>query len=296
METLNKCPSCENTIFQDFIRCKDNTVSNEIFEIVKCNACELLFTNPRPKIDGLGKYYESNEYISHTSSNKGWFNRLYKIARFVNIRSKLTTIGNKRGNLLEIGSGTGELLDACKKAGWTTTGVEPSDRARINAKKNLNLNLIEDVDKAELKDKSQDIIMMWHVLEHVPNLKETTEKIRKLLKDDGTIIIAVPNYKSYDAKHYKENWAAYDVPRHLLHFDKTTMAKALNKSGFKIIETKAMWLDSIYVSMLSEKIKTGRRNTLKAIGVGMLSNINGIFKTKEYSSVIYVAKKDFKKL
>ena len=74
------------------------------------------------------------------------------------------------------------------------------------------------------------------------------------------------------------------------------MAKALNKSGFKIIETKAMWLDSIYVSMLSEKIKTGRRNTLKAIGVGMLSNINGIFKTKEYSSVMYVAKKDFKKL
>jgi 2-polyprenyl-3-methyl-5-hydroxy-6-metoxy-1,4-benzoquinol methylase len=293
MKKIENCPNCDSKEQTKFLNCIDNTYSKETFTIVKCSKCDLAFTNPIPEIKDLGKYYESKEYISHTNNNKGWFNTLYQIARLINIKSKLKTIGYKKGNLLEIGSGTGELIDACKKAGWKTTGIEPSMKARKNAKDNLNLELFEHIDQAKLKDKSQDIIMMWHVLEHIPNLKETTQKINRLLKDDGRLIIAVPNYKSYDANHYKENWAAYDVPRHLLHFNKNTMAKVLNRAGLKVVKTKAMWLDSLYVSMLSEKIKTGERNPIKAIGIGIASNLKGLLKTKEYSSLIYIAKKGF---
>jgi 2-polyprenyl-3-methyl-5-hydroxy-6-metoxy-1,4-benzoquinol methylase len=293
MKKIENCPNCDSKEQTKFLNCIDNTYSKETFTIVKCSKCDLAFTNPIPEIKDLGKYYESKEYISHTNNNKGWFNTLYQIARLINIKSKLKTIGYKKGNLLEIGSGTGELIDACKKAGWKITGIEPSMKARKNAKDNLNLELFEHIDQAKLKDKSQDIIMMWHVLEHIPNLKETTQKINRLLKDDGRLIIAVPNYKSYDANHYKENWAAYDVPRHLLHFNKNTMAKVLNRAGLKVVKTKAMWLDSLYVSMLSEKIKTGERNPIKAIGIGIASNLKGLLKTKEYSSLIYIAKKGF---
>ena len=294
MKKINNCPNCENEEYTSSMNCIDHTVSKETFGIVKCNACKLLFTNPRPKIEDLGKYYDSKEYISHTSNKKGWFNTLYQIARLVNIQSKLTIIGNKRGKLLEIGSGTGELLNACKKAGWITTGVEPSEIARSNAKKNLDLNLIENINNINLENKSQDVIMMWHVLEHVPNLKETIQKINSLLKDTGKLIIAVPNHKSYDAKHYKESWAAYDVPRHLSHFSKDTMASTLKSGGFKIEETKPMWLDSLYVSMLSEKIKTGHKNPLIAITIGLTSNLKALLHTKEYSSLIFIAKKEFK--
>jgi 2-polyprenyl-3-methyl-5-hydroxy-6-metoxy-1,4-benzoquinol methylase len=293
MKKIENCPNCDSKKQTKFLSCIDNTYSKETFTIVKCSKCDLAFTNPIPEIKDLGKYYESKEYISHTNNNKGWFNTLYQIARLINIKSKIKTIGHKKGTLLEIGSGTGELTNACKKAGWTTTGIEPSMKARKNAKDNLNLELFENIEQAKLKDKSQDIIMMWHVLEHIPNLKETTQKINKLLKDDGRLIIAVPNHKSYDAAYYKESWAAYDVPRHLLHFNKKTMALSLKSAGFEIIKTKPMWLDSIYVSMLSEKIMSGNKNPTRAIMIGLISNLKALIKTKEYSSIIYIAKKTF---
>jgi 2-polyprenyl-3-methyl-5-hydroxy-6-metoxy-1,4-benzoquinol methylase len=263
---------------------------------VKCAKCDLAFTNPIPEIERLSEYYKSEEYISHTNNSKGWFNKLYKIARRINIKSKLKIIGKKKGKLLEIGSGTGDLLFACKNLGWETTGIEPNERARNNAKQNLNLILNKNINNIDLKNKSQDIIMMWHVLEHIPNLKETTTQIRELLKDNGKLIIAVPNHKSFDAKYYKENWAAYDVPRHLLHFDKETMSKTLKKSGLRVIKTKAMIFDSFYVSMLSEKIKTGKKNPIKAIFIALWSNIKAFVHNKEYSSIIYIVKKDLKEI
>ena len=132
----------------------------------QCTSCELIFTNPRPADKELGAYYKSEEYISHTNNKKGWFNKLYQLARKINIKSKLNIIGNLKGELLEIGSGTGDLLKACKKVGWSVKGVEPNLTARNNAKQNFGLDLFETLEQAKIKDKSQDIIMMWHVLEH----------------------------------------------------------------------------------------------------------------------------------
>lgn len=293
MKKIENCPNCNSKNYSSLINCKDHTVTKETFTIVKCADCKLAFTNPRPKESDLGKYYESEEYISHSNNTEGWFNLLYQRARSINIKSKLQTIGKPKGNLLEIGSGTGELLKTCKNEGWNITGIEPNNTARENAKKNHNLDLIESLDNVNLENKSQDVIMMWHVLEHVPNLKETTLKLNSLLKDNGKLIIAVPNHKSYDAAYYKESWAAYDVPRHLLHFNKETMALSLKSAGFEIIKTKPMWLDSIYVSMLSEKIMSGNKNPTRAIMIGLISNLKALIKTKEYSSIIYIAKKTF---
>ena len=293
MNTIKYCPNCNGEKHSLYIKCTDHTVSKETFSIVTCNNCNLKFTNPRPKNENLYKYYESDDYISHTNDNKGWFNFLYQLARTINIKSKLNIIGNTKGSILEIGSGTGELLATCKKIGWKTMGVEPNSKARKSAKHKLNLELKQSLAEIKLKSKSQDVIMMWHVLEHIPNLNETLQNLKELLKDNGKLIIAVPNHLSYDARKYQNNWAAYDLPRHLLHFDKKTMDSTLKNIGFEIVETKPMLIDPIYISMLSEKIKTGKRNPIKSIYIGLMSNIKALFGTKEYSSIIYIAKKRF---
>ena len=138
-------------------------------------------------------------------------------------------------------------------------------------------------------EKQVEAITLWHVLEHVTDMPETLAFFKAKLKKDGVLIIAVPNHVSYDAQYYKEFWAAYDVPRHLHHFDLKSMKALLQNDGFKLVETKPMKFDSFYVSMLSEKCKTGSVNLLKAFWIGLCSN----FKAKDsssYSSTIYIFK------
>ena len=136
-----------------------------------------------------------------------------------------------------------------------------------------------------------DVITMWHVLEHVENLQEYIQQLKDLLKENGTLLIAVPNYKSYDANYYKEFWAAYDVPRHLWHFSQASISKLFSVENISVVKTLPMKFDSYYVSLLSEKYKNGKMNPIKAFLVGFTSNRKSK-QTKEYSSLIYVLKKD----
>lgn len=265
---------------------KDYTVSNEKFKILYNDKYDLLVTKPVPK--DLDKYYDSIEYISHTDSNKTAIDKIYKIVRNYTLKKKLKLINkhnNGDKNILDIGSGTGDFLKICKLNNWNISGVEPSQKARDIAKeKNIILN--KDINFITGKF---DIITMWHVLEHVPNLIEYIEKLKKLLNKNGTIIIAVPNYKSYDAKYYQQYWAAYDVPRHLWHFSKTTISKLFALVNMEVIKIKPMLFDSYYVSLLSTKYKYGKMKPLKAFYTGLKSNIKGN-RIKEYSSHIYIIK------
>jgi len=131
---------------------------------------------------------------------------------------------------------------------------------------------------------------MWHVLEHVPNLEETIKILSNLLSENGVLLVAVPNFKSFDAVYYKEYWAAFDVPRHLWHFSKGAIEHLFSKEDVKLVKTQPMWFDSFYVSMLSEVHKRGRSNLLMAFLVGFYSNLKGLF-SKEVSSHIYFLKK-----
>ena len=131
---------------------------------------------------------------------------------------------------------------------------------------------------------------MWHVLEHVHQLHEYIQTFHRILKSNGTVIIAVPNYTSRDAAIYKSFWAAYDVPRHLYHFSPKSMKLLMEQHGFKVVQCKHMWFDSFYVAMLSEQYKNGRNNLLRAGWNGMLSNLYALSDAKRCSSVIYVGK------
>ena len=278
-----------------FLVCKDHTVSRETFNLLIDKKSDFLITYPQPKEEDLGKYYESEDYISHTDASKSFTDKLYQIAKKyaiskkINLVNKVTSKKSSQIKLLDIGCGTGDFLDACNRRGFIVTGIEPNKNAKKLAIDKIHdlivKNALSDLD-ANLK---YDVITMWHVLEHVPNLNQYVLKLKSLLQKDGVLIIAVPNFKSYDAKYYKEFWAAYDVPRHLWHFSKKAISDLFGSVDIKVKQILPMRLDSFYVSLLSEKYKNGKMNFIKSFLVGLRSNCYGMF-TKEYSSQIYILK------
>lgn len=294
MKKLKICPICAEDSFNVLFSCKDHSTSKENFTIVNCNNCNFTFTNPRPKEENLEKYYISDNYISHTNTSKGLFEILYQIVRKYAIVQKLKLVKkySKIKNHLDIGCGTGEFLNACKTAGFKTKGIEPSEIARMQAIDNYNLDVSENTDLSQFDEDSFETITMWHVLEHIPNLNETIEHFSRILEKNGTVIIAVPNLKSWDANYYKEYWAAWDVPIHLWHFSKASIGSLFKKCGFNLVRTKPMLFDSFYVSILSEEYKSGKKKLLKGFAIGLISNVIAFFSKREFSSTIYVFRKE----
>lgn len=294
MEILDCCPICGHKESMHFLMCIDYTVSKKNFDIVSCKSCGFYFTNPRPEAKDIGRYYQSEDYISHSNSKKGLFNKLYQMVRNYTIAQKLSLINKhvSRGTILDIGCGTGEFLNYCKQKNWETFGIEPGLEARNFAEKNYKLTVGTEEQIKEIADNSKDVITMWHVLEHVHQLNDRVMELKRIIKPNGVVIIAVPNCSSYDAIYYKEHWAAYDLPRHLYHFTPKNIIELFQKHGFKNIEIHPMKFDSFYVSMLSEKYKNGKINYLSSILMGLKSNLSAATKKNHsYSSQIYVFKK-----
>lgn len=280
MNVLNK---------KHFLTVKDHSVSKEIFDLYYDEELDMLITSPQPELQNLGRYYESEDYISHTDNKRSLFEKAYHFVKNIALKNKLNLINSqqpKKGKLLDIGAGTGDFLLTAKNDGWESIGVEPSDRAK-NIAKEKGISFVEET--STLESNSLDVITMWHVLEHVPNLEHQIQELRRLLKPTGTLIIAVPNYKSFDAGHYETFWAAYDVPIHFWHFSKKSIQLLFERVDMKLEKILPMKFDSFYVSLLSEKYKTGKMNYIKAFFVGLKSNWKAK-SSREYSSHIYVLK------
>ena len=273
------------------LKVTDHSVSKESFELVKDFEYGFLVTTPLPDSSELAKYYETEEYISHTDTKRNLFEKVYHVVREYAIKKKVVLINTEqeKGSLLDIGCGTGDFISAAKKNGWSVMGIEPNEEARAKANSKTD-NTVFDTSKLEsLSADSFDVITLWHVLEHLPNLEEQVHLFKKLLKPNGTLIIAVPNHNSFDANYYNEFWAAWDVPRHLWHFSQTSIKNLFGKFQIELNKTIPMKFDSFYVSLLSEKYKTGKKNPFKAFWIGFRSNLKAKH-TSEYSSLIYVFK------
>ncbi|WP_405563952.1 class I SAM-dependent methyltransferase [Polaribacter sp. Asnod6-C07] len=271
-----------------FLDCKDFTVSGEVYQVKKNEEFDMLVTVPVP--ENLGDYYKSEDYISHTDSKKSLFDKVYQSVKNITLKRKLKLINSfntSSKNILDVGAGTGDFLKVCATNSWNVFGSEPDLGARnIALKKGISLE--EDLSK--FNNNQFDVITLWHVLEHVENLEEYISTLNNLLTKNGKLIIAVPNYKSYDAKHYQQFWAAFDVPRHLWHFSQTSIAKLFSKENMIVEKSLPMKFDAYYVSLLSEKYKSGAMKPISAFLKGFKSNLSAK-STNEYSSLIYVLKK-----
>lgn len=271
-----------------FLKVIDYSVSKEEFDLLHNEELDMLITHPQPSLEKLPSYYESVDYISHTDGNKSLFEKMYQFVKGIALKNKLKLINSQspKGRILDIGAGVGDFLSVCKNNGWQTVGIEPSEKAKTIAK-SKGVSFVDHL--SELENHSFDIITMWHVLEHVPDLENQIKELKRLIKPNGTVIIAVPNFNSFDANYYGKYWAAFDVPIHLWHFSKTAIKKLFAIESLELVKVLPMKFDSFYVSLLSEKYKTGKMNFIKAFFIGWKSNRYGS-KNSEYSSHIYVLK------
>lgn len=284
------CPLCTGNTFVPYLDTKDFFFTQEVFSLKQCEECSFVFTDPLPACPE--KYYETTDYLSHNTKNNGIFGKLYSIIRKINIKRKfrLVTRYCYSGNMLDIGCGTGELLRFFATNGWSVTGVEPNVTAREFVIKNYSLNVLNENELDNVGSGAYDVISMWHVLEHVPDLHKRLSQVNRLLKEGGYLFIALPNLASPDSKKYQKYWSALDVPRHLYHFTQDTFVKLISKHNMKLIHAEPMKFDSYYVSLLSEKYLKNPLYFFSAIYNGYVSNLTAK-KLNNYSSMIFVVKK-----
>lgn len=270
-----------------YLKTRDYAVSGESFELYRNKNLDMLLTVPKP--ENMEPYYASENYISHTDSGNGLVNKLYQGVKKISLSHKLKLIAeyhNPGSRLLDVGAGTADFVAAALKKGWETTGVEPGPVAR----KRAALKGIELLDDIKWLDGNYDVITLWHVLEHFSDLDTELDRLLSYLRTDGTLVLALPNFKSWDAGHYREYWAAYDVPRHLWHFSRESIEVLFRQKGFELIKTYPMWFDAFYISILSEKYQNNNFGLLRGFVNGLRSNLSAV-STGQFSSLIYVLKR-----
>lgn len=290
MEELKECPACSNNKFQSILSAKDYTVSQKSFQLVACLNCHLLFTNPRPKAEEAGPYYKSENYISHSNTEKGFINQVYQKVRNITLRLKTNWIEpEKKGNkkILDIGCGTGHFLQACQTRGWDIQGMELDSSTAEKAAKLTGQTIYPALSNIPDSETFQ-IISLWHVLEHVYELHEYFAFFKKSLSKEGKLLLALPNCESYDAKYFKEHWAAYDVPRHIYHFTPETIQSIANQYGFTLKEKKGLIFDSFYISLMSHEYKNGSKKIILSFIIGLISNLKAWLGGGNYSSNLYI--------
>lgn len=285
---MNTCPWCGNPTEKNVLELKDYFLSKEDFTIMECPHCGLRFTDPRPAPEVIGKYYQSDEYYSHQENKKGLVPRIYEFVKSLNIKHKasLAISGLSVGKMLDIGCGVGDFLVYAQKQGWAVQGIEPSDDARKIAESRLGFPPKDPSEYASFADHSFDVITMWHVLEHVDDLHFQTSEIIRLLKPGGRLIIALPNFQSFDCQYYKDKWAAWDVPRHLNHFAPDTLRGIFTSIGFEVIDTQKLIWDSYYISYMSERFLGHALPLVRGAWVGLRSNCKAR-RSGMYSSLVY---------
>lgn len=285
----NKCPWCGSNKAQINLWLKDEFLTKKDFHICECLNCGLLYTMPRPSKEKIGAYYKSDEYYSHQENKKGFVPRLYEAIKKINLKHKFRLASRDLpvGKLLDIGCGVGDFLHIAEHNGWQCTGVEPSEEAREIARQRIKGDLLYSEDLNHLPDQSFDLITMWHVLEHVDDLKWQVAQLQRLIKPNGRIVIAVPNYRSYDGRFYNAYWAAYDVPRHLNHFNRTVITKIFKTSGLSLVSMDKLVWDAYYISFMSEQYKHHFMPLVRGVFRGLVSNAKAR-RSGEWSSLVYV--------
>jgi 2-polyprenyl-3-methyl-5-hydroxy-6-metoxy-1,4-benzoquinol methylase len=291
----DRCPLCLSESLTEHLSCTDHFISKEFFSIARCSDCGFIFTQDYPGEEEIGRYYESESYISHSDTSKGIINKIYRLVRQIMLRRKRGVVkrltGLKGGSLLDIGSGTGHFASTMKKAGWIVKGIEINEKARSFAAEAFGLDIISPDSISTLDPASFDCVTLWHVLEHFQDPLKYMSDIIPLLKPGGVCLVALPNSGSYDAEYYGKYWAAYDVPRHLWHFNPSSFSRFARKAGMDVEQLRTLPADVFYISMLSEKYRGSNNPFIRGILRAFIFSLLSLFKRKRSSSVVYILRK-----
>ena len=269
------------------LKIKDHLVSKEDFLVLE-HLPGVLKTQPHITDKELAKYYESAQYISH-SSGTGLFDGVYAFFSRLMLSKKFNLIKkhlDKDSVVLDFGCGKGAFVSFLSNKGYDSIGIENNKNAIKQCVEN-NIKTKPSIKEIATGFKA---ICFWHSFEHLSNYKQILSSISELIDDHGTVLIALPNYESFDAKYYGSFWAAYDVPRHRFHFSSAGLINTMSDAGFTFIKKHPLLLDAFYVSMLSEKYKNNKLYFLFGFVVGLISNCLGLL-SSNFSSSTYIFKK-----
>ena len=276
MKSYN-CYICKTSNYKPYVTIKDILNINS-FTIAQCD-CGFCFVNPRPSEKELKKYYHTDDYLPH-SKGKGVLFLLYRIVQKISFYNKFLLLRNLKEKIthLDYGGGDGRFSNYVNsKKNATSSFYDPYYKNSLNA---------------DFKKNEYNIITLWHVLEHAYDLDILFENIEKSLENRGKLVVAVPNFDSLERNIYKENWAAYDLPRHLYHFNNISLEKLLRSKGYKIIDKKRMLFDTFYISILSS-MKISNISVIKSLFVALFIVFKVIIKGPELSSsLLYVCEKE----
>lgn len=289
------CPACGASDNTGLYKAKDHLVSGRDFMIRRCNACGMGWTTDPPSESDAGKYYVSEDYISHTDRKQTTADYLYHLARsfMLGRKKRLVTsfTGKRTGVVIDIGSGTGYFPAYMKKKGWKATGIEISEAARKYSAEKFGLEVIAPANVKALPSGTADCITLWHVLEHLYNPAEWIEEIFRILKHEGICIIALPNFSSADSEWFGNRWAALDVPRHLWHFTPGSLRLFAERNGFSCERIISLPLDLFYISMLSFRNQGSRMPLIRGLLTGTFLAVRSSFRKYRASSLVYVLSK-----
>lgn len=292
---ISSCPVCNSQELNSVIKANDWLVTKEEFSIYECASCEFRFTQDAPSEALVGPYYDNEDYVEHSDSSKGLIFTLYHWGRKLMLNRKHNLIANNSQGkrLLDVGSASGYFLNHMKQKGFDVQGIEISEKARELCKSKFDIDTFTPnlLINKEL-DGPYDVITLWHVFEHVYTYNEYFDAFKELLSPDGVLVIAMPNYKCYDAAYYKEYWNGYDVPRHLWHFHPPTFNTFSEKRGFKTLKTKRLPLDPIYNSLVSADYKPRKAFLGLTLLVGVWSYLISLINKQRSSSLVYFLKKN----
>ena len=248
MLPIKECPVCQGgefkKLFEDFDR--NLKVDFKKFTLVKCHNCGLGFINPQPEPEELSRYYPK-EY--HVAGNSDLFeygplslilskakNLFFKIFH-VKPNKNVSYPHFERGRFLDFGCGTGRLINKYKTSypNYEFFGIDIDQAACNKAKKFDNVNIFcGTLEQAKYVDNFFDVISTYHVLEHVPNPKKTLVELNRILKPEGTILISLPNFNSFERIMFGKHWRWMEIPRHLFHFNCRNLSILLQDTGFLV--------------------------------------------------------------
>jgi 2-polyprenyl-3-methyl-5-hydroxy-6-metoxy-1,4-benzoquinol methylase len=289
------CPACTAKETADLFNARDYLVSGREFLIRQCTSCGMGWTVDPPPEAEAGRFYVSEEYISHTDRKQSLADYLYHLARSFMLGRKhriaTSVTGKRTGVLLDIGSGTGYFAAFMQKRGWQVTGIELNDEARNYSASRFGIKVASPGEIKELPSASADCITFWHVLEHLYDPAAWLDEVKRILRDDGKCIIALPNFSSADAEWFGSRWAALDVPRHLWHFTPEAVKQFVGKQGFTVDRIESLPLDLFYIASLSYR-NTGKRLPLtRGVFTGVLIALRSLFRSEKASSLVFVISK-----
>jgi 2-polyprenyl-3-methyl-5-hydroxy-6-metoxy-1,4-benzoquinol methylase len=211
------------------------------FALDQCQVCRLAWTSPEPNEKQLDQAYGESYYSStETKFNPviEWWTRFSARRRARKLVHRHGT-SSKKLKILDIGCGRGVLLNGFRQLGHEVLGIERAGSGFDT------LPGIEPLSLQELVDDKQrfDLVVLWHVLEHLPEPQQALEQVHQLLNDDGSLFVEVPNYGGLQSRIFAANWFHLDVPRHLYHFTSRSLALMTAASGFIMVNNSSFSLD-----------------------------------------------------